>query len=215
MESNRKRILGLFLVLIGLLFLFNNLGYLPPIPHYIWSWPMILVLVGLFNLLTGNTRSAVILILVGGFFLLNIHAGFELRTYWPVILVVIGLVYIFRNRVIAPSKSTESAFDDINIFGGSEKRFVSDPLKSGRITNIFGGSDIDLSESKPIDGATIEVFTMFGGCDITVPNDWQLEIDTVAVFGGFSDKRKTITTTGPRVVIKGVMIFGGGDLKSH
>ncbi|MEP1891886.1 MAG: hypothetical protein ABJJ14_09455, partial [Cyclobacteriaceae bacterium] len=81
--------------------------------------------------------------------------------------------------------------------------------------NIFGGSDIDLSESKPIDGATIEIFSMFGGCDITVPKDWQLEIDTIAVFGGFSDKRKTITTTGPRVVIKGIMIFGGGDLKSH
>jgi hypothetical protein len=59
---------------------------------------------------------------------------------------------------------------------------------------------------------------MFGGSTIVVPADWDIKIDVVAVFGGFSDKRyksKEIPgTSNKRLYIKGLVVFGGGEIKS-
>ncbi len=215
MKTNRKRIVGIFLIILGALFLFNNLNLLPPIPDFVFSWPMILIAVGFFNLLTGNSRPAYILFIIGGFFLVQRYLDVDLHVYWPLILVLIGLSFLIRSKSSSISTTSTGFFDDLNILGGSKKRFTSDPLHGGRITNIFGGSEIDLSECKPVNGAVIEILVVFGGCDIIVPDEWQLTVDTTAIFGGFTDKRSTkqVANSIP-VTIKGTMIFGGGDLKS-
>ena len=47
--------------------------------------------------------------------------------------------------------------------------------------------------------------------------NWDVKIDVIAIFGGFSDKRRNMTTSSEgdrRLVIKGIAIFGGGEIKS-
>ena len=59
---------------------------------------------------------------------------------------------------------------------------------------------------------------MFGGGTFYVPSDWSVKADVTAVFGGFSDKRRTNieNTTDPEKVlhIKGMVLFGGGEIKT-
>ena len=59
---------------------------------------------------------------------------------------------------------------------------------------------------------------MFGGGTFYVPADWSVNTDVTAVFGGFSDKRRTSleTATDPEKVlyIKGFVLFGGGEIKN-
>jgi hypothetical protein len=60
---------------------------------------------------------------------------------------------------------------------------------------------------------------MFGGTTILVPEGWDIKIKVVSILGGFSDKHKgkisdKENTNDNKLVIKGLVIFGGGEIKS-
>lgn len=219
MKSNRRAILGVFLVVIGSLLLLDNLNILPDLPRQLFSFPVLLIAIGLFNLFTGNRGAAIILLVLGAFFYIEkfTYLQIDIHTWWPAILVIIGLAFILRKRAenLSSNEITEKSFDDLTLFGGSQKRVTSQEWRGGRITNIFGGSDIDLREASPVDGATIEIFNLFGGCKIIVPPHWNVSIETTAILGGFEDKREPAKGTSDYTIhIKGFIILGGGELKS-
>lgn len=179
---------------------------------------MLLIGIGVFNYLTGRKNAAIILVSIGAFFLIQDYGPYDLRDFWPLILIIVGVVFILRRKSeIAHGENRENFFDDINIFSGGEKKFASHPLEGGRVTNIFGGSTIDLRDSAPIHDATIEIFTMFGGCEIIVPEDWKVKIEAVSLFGAFTDERRNTSydPDSPQIIIKGFTIFGGGELKNR
>jgi predicted membrane protein len=214
MKSNRA-LTGIVFILIGVALLLRNFDFFPEIPRYILSWTSIFILLALANLLSGNRKAALILILTWAFFFINIHTTYNIWDYWPVVLVLIGLSFLLRSNSRELNQVDDSYFDDLNVFGGSQKRFVSQKLEGGKITNIFGGSDIDLRECLPQDGAKIDVFTLFGGCKIIVPPEWQIAIKTTSIFGAFEDKRESATQKSDfKVYITGLTIFGGGEIKS-
>lgn len=187
----------------------------PELPSYLFSWPVLLIAIGAFNFLNGNIRSALILIAIGGFFFIDRFIDLNLRQYWPTLLILVGVIFMLRSGKKRGSEKNIHYFDDLNVFGGSSKKFISERLEGGKVTNIFGGSSIDLREAKPIEGAQIDVVTVFGGCDVIVPTDWNVKIDTISIFGGFSDKRPPHGgTPEANIVVKGLTIFGGGEIKA-
>ena len=109
--------------------------------------------------------------------------------------------------------------DDVNIFGGHDRIIITENLKGGDIVNVFGGGKYDLLQSKLAPGKNVlEVVMIFGGSKIIVPRDWDVKVEVVAVFGGFSDKRiipaEGVKDPSRTLVIEGIAIFGGGDLVS-
>lgn len=214
-KSNRRAVLGLFLVVVGVFLLFQNLDLLPRLPYWLTTWPMILVALGIFNLISGNRTAAIILIGIGALFILQDIYYIRFRDYWPVILILLGIAFIFRQR--SESKGTivdENYFDALNIFGGGNQRIASHKLQGGKVTSIFGGSEIDLRESKVVNGSVIDIFTLFGGTEIKVPNDWNVKVEVTSILGGFADKRSNIniTESSPVVIIKGTAMLGGGEI---
>lgn len=221
MENSRRALIGIFVVVIGVVLLLFNLRLIPYELYFIKSWQMLLVAIGVFNFLNGKRTPGIILVSVGTFFLLEEYGPYDFRDFWPVIVIIVGVTLIFRRKASASSSygTSEHFFDDVNIFGGGDKQFNSDQLEGGRVVNIFGGSTIDLRDSRPLPGipVEIEVFTMFGGCDILVPEDWKVKIEAVSIFGGFSDERRApeIHEDSPYIVIKGFTMFGAGELKNR
>ncbi|MEQ9466944.1 MAG: DUF5668 domain-containing protein [Ekhidna sp.] len=216
-SSHKRAIIGIILVIIGSIFLLDNLGFNIEIPYYLFSWPAILVVLGIVNLLSGNSRAAMILIGLGAVFYLHHFDVINIRTFWPVILIVIGLSVILRKKptVKKITEADDNYFDEVAIFGGTEKKYISDNLQGGKVTNIFGGSEIDLRGSKAQDGAVIEIFCMFGGVELMLPEDWKVNMGATAIFGGFSDSRKSISSNATSTVhIKGFVIFGGGEIRN-
>jgi len=214
-HTNRRAILGLLLVITGILLLLENLRLIPGLPYWLFTWPMILVGLGILNLISGNRTAAIILIGIGTLFILQDIYYIRFKDYWPVILIIVGLAFIFRQKSESRGSTlNDDYFDALNIFGGGNQRIASHKLRGGKITSIFGGSEIDLSESKPVSGSVIDVFTMFGGAEIKVPNDWNVKIEVTSILGGFSDKRKnvSISESSPVVVIKGTTLLGGGEI---
>jgi len=217
LQKNKRAIFGIILVIVGAVFLLENLGFNVSFPRFLFQWQIILIIIGAVNLISGNKQSGFILIGVGIFFYLQYFNIIDSRTFWPVILIIVGIVFVLRGKksIINSGENHHNFFDEVAIFGGSQKKFVSDSLQGGKITNIFGGSEIDLRGAIAKEGAVIEIFTMFGGCDIIVPDNWNVISEVTAIFGGFSDNRVNISEDPiVNVYIKGLTILGGGDLKN-
>ncbi|MEP6596025.1 MAG: LiaF domain-containing protein [Ginsengibacter sp.] len=91
---------GLLLLTAGVLLLAYKMG--APIPHWVFTWPVLLIALGF---LTGvksrfHNPGAFILILVGGIFLID-QTSPELNFHnyiFPALLIGLGLVYLLRPR---------------------------------------------------------------------------------------------------------------------
>lgn len=230
---NRTLAVGLLIILIGLAFLLRQMDvFTPRVENILFSWQMLLILIGSFFLVfSDNKTTGFILILIGGFFILPeiyvLPYNFR-RTFWPVLLILLGIFILSRSGLFRRGEvvtaedgptGPQDYFEEVNVFSGSERRFNGKNLRGGKITSIFGGSEMDLRGSTLSSGNNvIEVFYMFGGSSITVPQDWHVVNKVTAVLGGFSDKR-AITGTSPSdpsktIILRGLVIFGGGEIRS-
>ena len=221
-------IIGLLLIILGALFVMRNYEIMD-FPYEYFTWEYFFILIGLlFFLLSRNKTAGVVFMAIGLFNLVP-----EL---WPLLLVLIGLYIIFGRKgrmnlhykkfsetdpdtSIPADIDSKDLLESISIFGGGSKIVTSDNFKGGSIVSIFGGSEINLTNSKLAEGEnSIEVTAVFGGTTLIVPADWNVELDVLPIFGGFGDKRvkdpnKKIQE-GRKLLIKGIVIFGGGEIKT-
>ena len=174
--------------------------------------------------------------IVGGVFLFDrINPDISMRRYiWPMALIAVGMFFIIRPRRrnwdnwsekksgdipgMSESWSDEDFVDSTSIFGGAKKNIISKNFKGGDLVNIFGGTDLDLTQADFAGKATIELTTIFGGTKLIVPSNWSIKSEAVIIFGGLEDKRKmpAISETPDKVLIlKGTVIFGGIEIKSY
>jgi predicted membrane protein len=228
--TNNRAIIGVILVLVGLFLALRNTGFFPDIiDHIIFSWPMLLVTIGVVITIgsSGGKTSGIIVMAVGAFFLIpNIfRETFNVNMFWPAIFIIIGIIFIFSKRKGWNSVSTarqagDDYIDYVHLFSGGERQIVSDNFRGGKVTAVFGGSEIDLTKAKLAPGVSeLEIACVFGGTTIIVPDDWNIKIEVVPVLGGFGDSRKLnpgrIIDTTKQLVIKGAVVFGGGEVKSY
>lgn len=227
--SNRV-IIGVILVLAGLFLVIRNTGFFPDfIDHVIFSWPMLLVAIGLVMTLGSTEKTAGIIVMsVGGFFMIPLLFRETFHMYdmfWPSIFIIIGVIFIVTRRkgwnMRSPGGMTgDDYIDYVNIFSGGERQVVSQNFRGGKISSVFGGIELDLTKAKLAPGRNdIEIACVFGGATIIVPDTWYVTIEVTPVLGGFSDSRKiapgrTMDTTS-QLVIKGAVVFGGGEIKSY
>ncbi|WP_293300588.1 LiaF domain-containing protein [Pedobacter sp. UBA4863] len=108
--------------------------------------------------------------------------------------------------------------NSVNVFGGSNQVIYSKNLKGGEVTAVFGGGDINLTQSDFEGQIVIDVTAIFGGVKIVVPPTWQIKSEVTAIFGGVDDKRAIYPSTeqvNKLVIIRGVVLFGGVEFKSY
>ncbi|MDD3132774.1 MAG: LiaF-related protein, partial [Bacteroidales bacterium] len=84
----------------------------------------------------------------------------------------------------------------------------------------FGGSEINLTQAQLAPGNNnLEITAIFGGSTLIVPPEWQIKVNVTAVFGGISDKRykrRDVPTDETKILyIDGLVLFGGGEIKSY
>ncbi|MBN2522236.1 MAG: hypothetical protein JXB24_03130 [Bacteroidales bacterium] len=234
MEQNhtQKRILVGFIILAaGMALLLSNLGILSyELKHYLLRWEVILVALGFVFLFSHEHKGpGIILLLVGGTLYLREFFDFHFnfwQVFFPGILILAGIMILFKRKFDPPNiekknLSDEDLIDEVAFFGGGERTIVSQNFKGGKIFAVFGGSNFNLVRAKLATGKNyIEVFALFGGMKLIVPEDWDIKINTVSVFGGFSDKHRILprnndASPASELIIKGILIFGGGEIKSY
>jgi len=229
-----RTFVGIIFVLVGSVLIARNYGWLDyDFSRYLISWQMLLIVIGLFQLARRAYTPAIVLIGVGLFFLIDFPDNFR-ENFWPVLIILVGVSFILQWRR-SPNHKNHHGYekfhnlgedysnsidyiDETAIFGGRTVSVVSENFQGGKVTAIFGGSNINLRYAKPVPGCTIDIANIFGGTKIIVPEDWNVKIEVVSIFGGFDDKRGSSvisrTGSGKIVVIKGTCIFGGGEVNS-
>lgn len=246
-RSNKGIIPGLLLVIIGALFLLDNLNYLYfDFPHIIFSFPMLFIIIGILIIANSDKKGiGIILLVIGVLWMLPrifpwiaINGGI----IFSVIIIALGIYVLAKKKghtsynyykeynmsgteaEVSDKQKYSSAsmdrIDDVSIFGGGQKFIMSNNFQGGNITAIFGGSEIDLTRCKLAPGEQVlEVVAIFGGTTLIVPKEWNVVIDVLPLFGGFSHKgmRNPNIVTNPEstLIIKGVVIFGGGEIKTY
>jgi len=226
----RTMLVGVLIVTFGLLYMLRNMEVIDNSTwHMIYSWPMLLVVLGVVNLAEHKFSWGLLLLAVGTAFLADRYYDlpYNLFTFfWPALIIIIGIGLIFSNSFSAlkfkrqrPDVITGEGdyIDEAAIFGGSERNIHSENFRGGKIVSIFGGSKIDLTQCQLAPGTNIiEMIAIFGGSTLVVPNDWNVKVDSFNAFGGFADKRRnTNIDYNKTLIIKGATIFGGGELKSY
>jgi len=237
MRTNSKNWLGIILVILGALFLFDNYGlFWFNIHPLIFGWHSIFLLLGIVLIVNHkNSLFGYILLGVGIIGVLK-HSFFfniDFEDFWPLILFALGLWLILsrrerqinhvnftipNNEKTAADSSVFDTIDEVCVFNNVHKTINSANFKGGTITSIFGSVKLDLTSAKLAPGENnLEINNIFGAIKIRVPQDWRVLVNVSSIFGGFEDKRfggifKTEESQGI-LVIKGATIFGGGDLK--
>ena len=224
-KFNGRAFSGLIIILVGSGLLLRQLDV--PLPRWLFSWEMLLIVIGVFTGVRHSFKGIgwAIPIVIGAVFLADdMIYGFSMhRFFWPMFIIAIGLYMILRPKkkenFWSTGDSGEEFFDATAIFGGVKKNIITKDFKGGDVTSIFGGTEINLAQADINGKAVLDVTTLFGGSKIIVPSNWQINSDNMmAIFGGLEDKRAIMANPSPDpnkvLVIKGVVMFGGIELKS-
>ncbi len=233
----KKFSFGFLVILAGLALLAINFDILPYyFRHVIFSWQMLLIAIGVISLSSSEKSTpGIILIMIGGFFLIpeifDLHISFS-RIFWPVLLIAIGIFILVKRGNIhndrwhrrhtgfreSTSSLDEGFINETIIFSGSKHRIVQQVFRGGKISTLFGGSEIDLTQARLGEGRNeLVVECMFGGVTLIVPSEWRVVLNVSSIMGGFSDKRMIFRQNPDSpdyLVVKGTAIFGGGEIKS-
>ncbi len=225
-RRGRRAWLGILLILAGIILVANQFNLISGnLSNIIFSWQSLLIFLGLIFLgRKGNNATGSIMIFIGAFFLIPeiFNVPYEWRRlFWPVVLIIIGITFLFSSALRHPHRiqaegSDSDYLDDINVFSGHDRIITSDSFRGGSVVSVFGGGKYDLRNAKLSDGTNVlEMTHVFGGSKLIVPSDWDVKVEVVAIFGGYTDKR-IISTLSPerKLIIKGAAIFGGGEITS-
>jgi len=234
---------GIIIISVGSFILLDRMDVVF-LPHWLFSWRTFLIALGLIIGINKRFRGVdwLVLIIIGSFFLLDAipELDLNLRHYiFPVIVISIGFVIMFRSVLFkssgdwrsmwsgddyhkkgSPLISSEDGSDDyidlVSVFGSTKRRIFSKAFKGGDIVNIFGGTELDLSQADIEGNVVIDTVTLFGGVKILVPANWEVKSNITAIMGGVEDKRMATANFTPtkKLVLTGTCTFGGVEIKS-
>ena len=211
---------GLIIILIGGILLLRQMDV--NLPHWLFTWPMILVIVGLFAGIQSKFRDFAWFVIfgIGAFFLVGkVIPEYKIdRFAVPMVVMMVGLVVIFgpwrKGRFKRDLSNTgDTTIPPIDNTTGQPTHISAPPADYGSIdtddsvdvTTIFGNVK-KVIYSKNFKGG--EVVSIFGGAelnltqaDMTTP----ISMEMVQVFGG----AKLIIPAHWKIRSEAVAIFGG------
>lgn len=167
---------------------------------------------------------------------------------WPIVLILIGLAIMFKPRrkhfgryrqhwkkweqrhghrynhhyqdfCKREEPSDEDFLESTAIMAGVKKNVLTKNFKGAEITNVFGGTELNLTQADFEGKATLEITQVFGGTKLIVPANWEIRSgDMVTVLGSVEDKRpvppQPVNEGAKVLVLTGVIIFGGIDIRT-
>lgn len=216
-RGGNRAFMGVLLVGIGAALLLRNMDF-PFFPEWLFTWPMILIIIGIYSGIKNGFRNSswIILIALGGFFLVDefIPGLTKEAFFWPIVIMALGIIFILRPKkkhwtncrkedeekysydtsgfTVASPGATDASDDHIqasSIFSGVNRKILSKNFQGGSITCVFGGAEIDMTQADIQGRVVIRIDQVFGGIKLKVPPDWIVQNEINGVFHGVDEKR--------------------------
>lgn len=140
----------------------------------------------------------------------------------PAVVILVGLRLIFKDLF---NKKAIEGFEKVqaesgklseyaSVFSGQTLDYSGKVFEGVAMESIFGGIKCDLRNAVIEKDAAIRVTCIFGGADILVPENVNVEMASTCIFGGLDNKRKKVANPdAPTLYVTGTCIFGGADIK--
>ncbi|WP_131537323.1 LiaF transmembrane domain-containing protein [Pedobacter nototheniae] len=224
-NSNNNRsgraLSGVIIIFIGLAFLLDNVGL--RIPHWVFSWHTLLMVIGLFIGIRRHFRGAgwLIMVLIGGYFTIDDMVGvdFDFSKYALGIgFLILGAYlilrpkYTYRDKKRFRDRFNQEFTAPVNDMGSFENAETINNNDLIDVISVFGGSHQTVY-SKNFKGGDVTV--VFGGADINLTQadfNESVKLDVTAIFGGI----KLIVPQNWAIKSNVTAIFGSvEDKRSH
>lgn len=229
MRKNAYSVLfGVFLLGLALLFLGNLVGWWS-VTNFSGWWTVFLIVPGLAGMIGQRriTFGGILLVGLGVILLVRSRGwltGIPKAAFWIILLALLGLWLIFgsshhRGGAVYQSKIGMDPSDypeHLAIFSAFQAVSTSQQLRGGKLTAIFGGGQLDLRQAAIVDGAILEVTSIFGGVEIQLPERCRVRFNGVHILGGTDDSsipRDYSREDLPLLTIRDTCIFGGAEIK--
>ena len=108
-----------------------------------------------------------------------------------------------------------SAMTVVAIMSGVTRGNNSPAFRRADVFAFMGGCEIDLRKAAINGEAIIDLFCLWGGIEIRVPDDWTVVSQIVPLMGGVDDKTRPPQTAGAhRLTLRGMALMGGVEIKN-
>lgn len=227
MKKYSSVIWGLVLVAAGIILGGNALGWFDINIFFPGWWTLFIIIPCFVSFITepGERMGHLIGVLIGVFLLLASLDVISFETLWkmifPIIIILIGLVLIFKNLFShkfdeATAKLSEKIKKEDEsgaTFGGLDVNMNGEEFKGKKISAVFGAYKLDLRKAKIKEDAVISASAIFGGIEIIVPEDVIIKTKSNSLFGGVSNKKTSEAKSGsPTIYVNGMALFGGVEI---
>lgn len=220
-----QSLFGALLLCIGLLLFLQSVGLLD---GRVWQfWPLALIVVGALKLLApGGSVDRLFGLALVAFGSVRIASRYFALEISPLdilaaVLVLFGAALLWRGLFGASDADAGKAMETADtisalaFMGGYGTRCNSSRFRGGDITAFMGGIELDLRACDIQEPAVLDVFLMWAGVEIRVPEDWLVELRGMPILAGFEDKtRARPGVSQKRLIVRGSAIMGGIEIKN-
>lgn len=215
-------VIGALLIACGTVYALSVFGFVDVNVSLDGWWAFFIIIPCLNGVITSKDKLGNLAGLAVGVLLLLAAQGlFGYAVVWkavvPLIIIMLGIKIILKS--VSGSNNNAKPFGETQecmaAFTSKNVDYKDKELKAAKIGAVFGGAKCNLSDAKITDGSQIDVFCLFGGADIIVPENVSVKINAFCLFGGISDKRvlKEVSDGNTVLNINGFCMFGGADIK--
>lgn len=217
-------VLGLLIIVLGVVFTLDNLEIVSA-DHFLEYWPAGLILIGatkLWKVRTGygSPIGGVLFVVAGVWMLLHTLdvVDVSIISFWPLLLIFAGGVIVWqsiRGPRLPGEAASDAVINAIAILSGVQRASSARNFRGGEMTAFMGGCAIDLRRAAIHGEAVIDVFAMWGGIEISVPESWTVIDRVTPIMGGVEDStRAPASSEGQTLIVRGVVVMGGIEVKN-
>jgi predicted membrane protein len=218
--------IGLVVLTLGVLWTLDNLGMTDASEIVRW-WPLVAIAWGLLHLFGIGVRPRVnigaLWTIIGVLALLGtlgvIH--FTIFALWPLFLVLIGGSLVLRGwrgtSWIQSGTSHSSQPNVTAILSGAQHKIVGQDFQGADVTAVLAGVTMDFRSAHMVGrDATVDVFAMWGGIDLVVPEGWRVEGRVTPILGAYQDSTVVpADPNAPKLIVRGDVVMGGIEVMNE
>ena len=225
MKKANGLILGLVLIALGVIWGLNAMGIAQIDLFFNGWWTLFIIVPCAVGLFTEREKTGNLVgIGLGVVLLLCCWEILSFSLVWKILLpaavVIVGvkiLLTVLRgNRAEEILKGLHSQGKrprlGCAIFSGCDLNYCGEVFEGAELTAVFGGVECDLRHAVIEKDCAIRAFAIFGGVDLLVPENVNVRVRSVGIFGGSSNKtplRKGL----PTLYVSSTCVFGGLEIK--
>ena len=205
MKKIENTVIGLILIIIGVIIGLNAFHITNIDLFFDGWWTLFIIVPCFFGLFKDQDKTGNIIGLIVGIYLLLYCQGlinfqFAWKLVVPVIFVLIGLKMIFK--------------DTFNKKKPRQNIYAKQLYTGGNYDVTFNGLILDLSKAYLNEKTNITISTLFGGVDLYLPDDVNIQIQSSNFLGGVDlHKRENKIENTKVIYLNARCIFGGINIK--